>query len=453
MASGGGSSAPAPDYAGAAQQQGQSSKEVTNMQTYANRPDQYTPWGAETWQNYSAVDPSTGQNVTRWTQQQQLAPQLQGALDDQLQIQRDKSQLAGGFAGRVAESYQQPFDWTNVPNAAGTPNARLSGTYDVQGSVPQYGMDINAPSQTTYAQGEPGFTAERQRIEQGLFDRMRPEHQFQEDRTRTMLANQGLTPGSEAYNRELQRLGESQAGERFNALQMGGAEQARLHQMNMAQQQQAFGQDVTGQQAYNQALQAQFGQGLQAGTFYNQAGQQQFGQEMNANQQNYNQMMQQAEYQNRLRQQGITEQQLQRQMPLNEMNALMTGAQVQSPNMPQFQSAQAAQPVQSLAAATAQGNYQSQLAAQNAQSQSGLWQGLGSLAGSAAGLYALGAFSDVRLKTNIKRIGTHPRGVGIYSYEIFGRPEVGVMAQELMHVAPWLVGVRDGYFTVNYGGL
>lgn len=71
----------------------------------------------------------------------------------------------------------------------------------------------------------------------------------------------------------------------------------------------------------------------------------------------------------------------------------------------------------------------------------------------AAGLGALmTAASDRRLKKDIIRIGTHPIGCGIYSYTIFGKPEVGVMAQELIEVMPEAVVTHpNGYLMVNYG--
>ena len=78
--------------------------------------------------------------------------------------------------------------------------------------------------------------------------------------------------------------------------------------------------------------------------------------------------------------------------------------------------------------------------------------GLSDYGAVAAGLGALIKASDIRLKKNIVRIGTHRPGVGIYRYTIFGKPEVGVMAQEVMKVRPDAV-VRhpNGYLMVDYG--
>ena len=354
-----GSPPPAPDYSGAANQQAAASKEITNMQTWANRPNQNTPWGSTFWTTEATIDPATGQQVTNWTQNQTLDPALQGALNDQLAIQSGKSQLAGGFMQRVADEYSKPFDWQNLPGMAATPNQQFTYGRDA---------DYGGVRQITQAQDSPEFVNERRRIEDRLFDRMRPEHDYQQSQIQAQLANQGLTPGSEAYNRELQRIGDQQSRERFNALEMGGQEQQRLQGMQLGREQQAFGQRVGQQDAYNRAMQ------------------QMFQQDLSANQQNWGQMLGGAEYQNRLRQQAIAEQMQARGMSLNEMNALLTGAQVGMPQMPGFQSAQASQTPNLMGAA--QGQYQGGLDAYNAgqQQDQGMMSGLFGL-GSAAMMY------------------------------------------------------------------
>ena len=63
--------------------------------------------------------------------------------------------------------------------------------------------------------------------------------------------------------------------------------------------------------------------------------------------------------------------------------------------------------------------------------------------------------SDRRLKSNIVRIGTHPQhGIGIYDYDIDGRRDTGVMAQELLSVLPAAVSLgHDGFLRVDYSAL
>lgn len=58
----------APDYTGAANSQAAASKENLMTQNYANRPSIETPFGSQTWQTNSQIDPTTSQAVTAWTQ-------------------------------------------------------------------------------------------------------------------------------------------------------------------------------------------------------------------------------------------------------------------------------------------------------------------------------------------------------------------------------------------------
>lgn len=66
-------------------------------------------------------------------------------------------------------------------------------------------------------------------------------------------------------------------------------------------------------------------------------------------------------------------------------------------------------------------------------------------------------FSDRRLKSNVKRVGTHRLGIGLYEYDIFGERTTGVMADEVKNVLPEAVSRHaSGYEVVDYsmiGGL
>ena len=124
--------------------------------------------------------------------------------------------------------------------------------------------------------------------------------------------------------------------------------------------------------------------------------------------------------------------------PLNSLNALRTGAQIQNP-----QFGGAGQPT----------NYA------NAAQQQGAWQqglfnaDMGAYNSQLAGAAMLGAaaISDRRLKRNVERVGTHELGIGVYEYDIFDRHEYGVMADELLTVMPEAVVERpDGYLAVRY---
>jgi hypothetical protein len=84
------------------------------------------------------------------------------------------------------------------------------------------------------------------------------------------------------------------------------------------------------------------------------------------------------------------------------------------------------------------------------------WQGLG-MYGAKNGWFNQGggtASSDRRLKTNIKQKGVMSSGLPFYEYTIFGRTEVGVMAQEAALIFPDAVCLdANGYLMVDYSGI
>lgn len=253
--------------------------------------------------------------------------------------------------------------------------------------------------------------------------------------------NQGLS-AQQAQNAASQQLYNQNMG--VQGLQnqaVGQNQQAALSQQQaqLAAQQQGFGQQVTQQQLGNQAI-----------TQNQQAALQQQQAALAAQNQQFNQLLQGGQFGNTAQQQSLQQQLALRNQPLNEITGLMGGSQIQ---MPQFQGYQgsniAAAPVMAGAQAAGQaamdqyGIQSSNVNAQNA--------GLYNLAG--AGLMAA-RFSDRRLKSNIEHVGTHPLGIGIYEYDIFGNRERGVMADEVLSVMPNAVSVHpSGFMQVDYGML
>ena len=429
---GGKGSAPAaPDYLGAATAQAQASEKATTAQNFANRPSINTPFGGQSWTTGSAIDPATGQRVTTWTQNTTLAPGLQSALNSQIQLQNDRSQLAGGFMDRVAEEYAQPFNYASLPNMAQANAPASLGT-----SLTDYTPGLT----TSFNFGAPlpqVDSSYRDTVANQLMQRMQPVHDYQQNQLETRLANQGFTVGSEGYKRALDELNQRQSAERFNALDQSGNEMQRLFGMQMQTANTGFNQNLQGAQFQNQSL----GQAAALDQARLAAQNAAMGQQQNLNQGYVDQ-------QNRVRQQAIAEQMQRRGMSLNEMNALLSGQQVNMPQMPSFNPAGRAETPNILGAT--QMGYDAQLGAYNAQQA-----GFGNLLGAGAQLGSAFLFSDRRLKSNIKRVGTHPElGVGIYTYTMMGMPQHGVIAQEVQAVRPDLVRRHaNGFLQVNYGGL
>lgn len=140
----------------------------------------------------------------------------------------------------------------------------------------------------------------------------------------------------------------------------------------------------------------------------------------------------------------------QRQIPLNELAAMLSGGQVQGPSFvpsPQVQM----QPADIMGATY--GSYNGQVNAANSQRQANAaqTQGLFGLLGNAAMASAY-AWSDRRLKRDIRPIGKLPNGLNVYRfrYQWSDEETTGVMADEVRKIAPHAV-VRVGHFDiVNY---
>lgn len=156
-------------------------------------------------------------------------------------------------------------------------------------------------------------------------------------------------------------------------------------------------------------------------------------------------------------QQGFNQLAYQRNEPINTLNAVRSGAQVQGPSF--VNPAQQANVAGPDILGAAQSTYNAQLGASNAQNaaNNAMTSGLMGLAGAGVMKY-----SDIRMKENIKPIGIDRNGLTIYSYEY--KPEFkdhelagsgvhyGYMAQEIEQVYPYAVKtLNDGYKVVDYG--
>lgn len=398
-----------PDYAGAANAQAASSREVTEQQTWANRPTINTPFGQQTWEVKPTYDPSTGQYLNSWTQNTNLTPESQAALDSQMRIGAGRSGLAESMLGRAQGEFGQEMDWDQFQQMAATPNTPNYQAEQIQRSVGNTPDYMKSAEDAIYGQWS---------------GRQEPRMQQEADRMRTQLYNQGLKEGDAAYDAEMQRLRQDQNDAR-----------------QQAQYQATIG---AGQEA--QRMQ---GMDVQAGGFANAAAQQALQQQLGIGSQQFNQQMAGAGYQNQLRQQQIAEQMQKRGFSLNEINAILNGQQVSMPNMPGFNTAQASQAAQYNQAAQGQGQYNIDVFNAQQAGMNSLMSGAGSMAM---------MFSDYRLKKNITYGGMWGR-YKVYDYHYLWQDDQdakfrGVMAHEVEKVNPGAVITHEsGYKMVDYGRL
>jgi hypothetical protein len=437
-------SAPAaPDYRAAAQETAAGNLDAARAATAANRVNQVTPYGNL---DYTITGADPYGNPT-WTARTSLSDTGQQLLNNQNAASLGLGSAITSQLGQVQDVMGRGFN----PN---TPAIQYGGQAPTLGQVGQAGQAQgmgNAPTLQTGLdyQGMEGWDKATALLNQ----RLQPQIQQSEERLQAQLANQGIVAGTEAYNRAM-----TQQGQKTNDL----LTQAQLAGQNV--QQNLFGQALQGGQFANQAMlgqnQAQLGNVAQS----NQALQQNYANQLAAQQQN-NAAMQQmfanqqagAGLSNQAQQQAYNQAMTQYNMPLNTLSALRTGAQVQNPSF--VNSAQQATTSGADILGAAQMGYNAQMGDFNQKqaAQQNFNSGLMGLGG--AGIMA---FSDIRMKENIKQIHWLPNGLPVYEFEykpkykeIAGHGKfVGVMAQEVELVQPEAVITNaDGYKMVNYGAL
>lgn len=321
---------PPPNPYDTAQAQGQMNKETAVAQARLNATNQVTPYGNLT---YTAGPEVNG--VPQYTATQTLSPEEQALFNQSVSTQKTLGEIGGQQAQKVQGILNTPFD-------------------------------LNSNINTQQAD-----------IGRSLLD---PVWQQRQNQLEQQLANQGITPGSQAYTNAMRDFG------------------------------------MQRDNSYNSMLLADRGQAAQ---------------------------------------EALT----QRNQPLNEISALMSGSQVQQPNFVNTPNTGIA-PTDLIGAVNS--SYQGQLAGYNAnlQNQSAMMGGLFGLAAAPLGGWAYGGFkglSEPELKKDKEKIGQIHGGPGLYAFRYKGEPgntpkHIGMMAPEVQKHYPEAVErpIKGGPRIVDY---
>jgi hypothetical protein len=316
----------------------------TNVSTavanaFLNNVNQNTPQGSLNYDptgNYNWTDPTTGTayNIPTFTATQSLSPSGQAIQTENEKSQYNLANMAANQSASLRDLLGSPVNLWGVPEA---PNTNWlegpSGVYQAQlgyGDVggQQRSLGPYAQQQTTFGD-EQDYNKAREHVEQALFQRMDPQLQRDRAALEARLADQGIQVGSMAHQQAMDQFNRQLTDTRLGITQAGAAEQ-----------QQAYAQALGRGQFANQAQMEQFQKQLQSGTFANQAQQQAYQQEALRAQFSNAALAQRAAQQkmvfdarNQLRAQSLAEQYQQRNQPINEITALLSGSQVQGPQL------------------------------------------------------------------------------------------------------------------------
>ena len=416
---------PTPDYIGAAKQQGKDNLEAARQSNIMSNPNMYTPFGNQTVTyssptfDQSAYDAAlakynagnidrnqyyqtgggsgdSGTNYTYFDQAgydaaqakrgaaptregfmtgggqptvtQTLTPQAQQTLESQQRVQTALANLGERGISNAYATLSQPFTPTSTDikkDFGGYGAVPLASDFMAKTNVPlQYSIDTSGAAAMPI---NAGTTAQEL-----ILQRLNPTLEAGDVSFRQQLANQGLAPGTEAYdkafrNREMSKNDlYSQAALQGINLDMAARNQSINELLGLG----TFGNQaqLAGAGLYNTAMGQNYGQGMQTqGTQYSQG-------------------LNKAQFQNTAQQQQLAQDLALRAQPINEVIGLMGGSQIQLPQFQGYQGTSVA-PAPTFAGTQAQGQADMQrYGIQQSGANAGI-QGITSLAGMAAMYY------------------------------------------------------------------
>lgn len=397
----------APDPVATANAQNQINQNAIRDTAGVNQINEVTPFGTRT---YTGTIGSNDRTVT-----DTLSPELQGILNSQIRTTGGLSDIAEGRVGGIPRG---DFTLDGMPAAGratllegyATPAAfgdvgQAQSSIAAAGDITKSFRDVGQQQRNVDISGIPqiaginDFSAERNRVEDALFQRgsRRVNEQYDRDLSglQSQLAAQGITQGSQAYDREMTRLMQNRddalrAATEGSIINAGG-EQGRLFGQSLAARQQGVGEQFSLADLFNQAQSTDYNQAIGRAQFENAAQAQQFGQNEaqarlfnEALAQNFGQdfarvnadrdwNMRNAEFinENRLaqfdldnaaRENAINENVLSRNQNLNEIAALISGSPVSPQGQLNFQTRAQYNPAQASpdAMGLASSNYNAQ---------------------------------------------------------------------------------------------
>lgn len=384
---------PPPDYRGAAVEQGKANVTSAQQGAVLSNPNINSPYGSQS-VSYSPLggnNPDTA-NFLSPTITQTLNPQSQQIFDAQNATKLGLAGLGQQGIGTAQQALGSPFSYNgpgiqtslgdygsvqDAPNLTGMGQAqRTFGDY----GKPQTGLDLSGVARMPVNAGMTGQNA--------IMSRLQPQIERERQQYETQLRNQGLVAGGEAYNNGM-TIQNQRENDLLNQAALSGIG------LDLTANQQGYNQALNTGQFYNSGQQQGYNQALGAGQFSNQglaqnqnAALQQQQAQNQAQTQRYNQQLGSGQFANTAQQQALQQQLYQRNLPLNEITALMSGSQIQNPQFQAYQGQNIAPPPL-MNAAGQQAQYNQGIYGLGVGQQNAQMGGLASLGSAGLGMYGM----------------------------------------------------------------
>jgi len=391
---------------------------------YLTNPNIKGPTGSTTNRQIGTkkiFDPTTKKtyDIPLFEQETKLSSGEQGIYNTNVKNRQALGNLAGTGIKNAQNVLGTKYDYSNI--AAGGSAGDLT--------APSYDMFGGTPTLTDSYEGSSDFEGARTSYEDALNSRSQANWDADLERKKNELINEGLRPGTPAYNRAMDEVTRSVTDARVaNRL---ASEDITRSRVAAARDAAAFG---------NTAKQQTFDNTFRVTDANNQ---------LDDRQLNADVTMLNAKDADRS--QAIAEQDSIRNRPISEIMALMGGSGANLPQAPGYN----ASPLPTVdVAGLIQQDYANRMGQAQAEQQASndIWGGIGT------GIGSIFKLSDERAKKDMDKVGETDDGLSIYEYSYkpghghdARRKHVGLKAQEVARKKPNAVARgRDGLLRVNY---
>jgi hypothetical protein len=288
-----------PDLTGAATVEGEFARETARDQAYAQNANQSNALGSSNWTQELTTDPATGEQVTRWVNNQTLSDPMQQQFDTQNSTNQNLADAANAMGGQVSQDLGTPLDFDQfgqgqsgpaaMTSATSGPAATTTGgntsspqatTSNMSGPQAMTSQALRGPQATTSANmsgpqgttganilGPQGTTGNEQfsydsnnrsRAEDAAYQkatsRLDPRMERERATLERQLTNRGLRAGDSAFDSAMGNFG-NRSNDAYEQARLGSVSQGRMEdQQSYGQAQGTFGTNrATEQQRFDQS--------------------------------------------------------------------------------------------------------------------------------------------------------------------------------------------------------
>lgn len=311
-----------PDPTATAQAQTQSNEQTANYQQGLNLINQVTPLGSLTY-NQTGTGSAGNPEYTATTA---LSPTGQQNFDLQQQVSGALNNLALSGTNQVSSAMSTPLTYSGLPTPAGISTSTLPSIQPFSTSnITAAPSSLDLSNLPAAPSADPGsYNAASDALYDQATSRLDPQWQKAQTELETQLANEGITQNSTAWNNAMNQFGQTK-NDAYSSAQndaVAGAEQYQTEQVNNENTgyQAALGTDTSQFSAEQQARNASVAEALSG----SQVSQSQQAQALSTQEVQNSTALQN-------RQQGISEADYLRELPINEVSSLLNGGQVSQP--------------------------------------------------------------------------------------------------------------------------